>query len=200
MNTRAINLVLILLLATAGILAWSIRKDQSRPNFEIMPDMARSVPYDSFSQAEAFPDAKTMQQPAPRTIPRGFRPFAYEATEEDAIRAGEELTNPYSGEDVEEARQGGRVYLSFCLPCHGPKGAGDGAAVKRGFPAPPALSSPDSRALPDGRIFHLITRGQGNMPAHGAQISQEDRWRAVLHIRSLQRSAETNEQPQPASP
>jgi len=41
----------------------------------------------------------------------------------------------------------------------------------------------------DGQLFHILTFGQGNMPAHAAQLSREDRWKAVVHIRTLQSKA-----------
>ena len=186
MSTRAINVILVLLLATAGVLAWSIRKDPGKPNIEILPDMTRSVPYDSFAPNKVFADGKTLRQPPPNTVPRGALHARFEATEEDAVRAGQELTNPFSATDQDALRRGGRVYQSFCLPCHGPRGAGDGMVVKKGYPAPPALSSAGSVELPDGTIYHIITHGKGNMPPHASQINQEDRWKAVLHIRSLQ--------------
>lgn len=186
MSTRAINVILLLLLATAGVLAWSIRKDPGKPNIEILPDMTRSIPYDSFAPNRVFPDGKTLRQPPAHTVPRGALRARFAATEEDAVRAGQELTSPFSAEDQDALRRGGRVYQSFCLPCHGPRGAADGMVVKKGYPAPPALSSPGTVALADGTIFHIITHGKGNMPPHASQIAQEDRWKAVLHIRSLQ--------------
>ena len=193
---RSINGLLLAMLVISGILAWKIRKDPARPNFEIMPDMTYSVPYDSFALNPAFPDGKTLRRPVAHTIPQGFTPLPYEATEQDAIRAGEELTNPLSADDPDAPDQeaiarGGRVYGTFCRPCHGPTGAGDGTVVQKGYPAPPALTSQETMALPDGRVFHIITHGQGNMPPHAAQIAEEDRWKAMLHIRSLQAKAET---------
>lgn len=186
MSTRTINVILLLLLATAGVLAWSIRKDPGRPNIEILPDMTRSIPYDSFAPNRVFADGKTLRQPPAHTVPRGALRTRFAATEQDALRAGQELASPFSAEDQDALRRGGRAYQAFCLPCHGPSGAGDGTVVKKGYPAPPALSSPETVGLADGTIFHIITHGKGNMPAHASQISEEDRWKAVLHIRSLQ--------------
>ena len=57
------------------------------------------------------------------------------------------------------------------------------------FPTPPSLVAPKARELPDGRIFHIATFGQGNMPSHAAQIEPEDRWKAVMWVRQLQAAA-----------
>ena len=43
-----------------------------------------------------------------------------------------------------------------------------------------------AKGYPDGRIVHVISRGQGIMPAHAAQVLPEDRWRVVLYVRALQ--------------
>lgn len=188
MSVRTIDIVLLLVLAAAGVLAWSVRRDPSKPNIEVLPEMVRSVPYDSFAPNPVFPDGKTLRQPPAHTVPRGMIPTRYAGALEGREGAGSELANPFSAEDGDALHRGGKVYQSFCAPCHGPGGDGDGPVVQRGFPAPPPLTSPDSAALPDGAIFHIVTRGKGNMPPHAAQIAEEDRWKTVLHIRSLQAS------------
>ena len=33
-------------------------------------------------------------------------------------------------------------------------------------------------SMPDGQVFHVITRGSGMMPAYGGQIAPDDRWKA----------------------
>ena len=186
MRPRSLNLLLAIGIAIFGALNWMIQRNFAQPNLEFLPEMARSVPYDSFSPNPNFRDGKTLQLPVPGTIPRGFLPLHYEATPQDAERAGEELHNPYSREDHEARQRGEVVYTNFCLPCHGAAGRGDGPVVFRGFPGPPSLLSDRAIAMKDGQIFHVITYGQRNMPPHAAQISREDRWKAILHIRTLQ--------------
>ena len=186
MRARSLNLLFFIGIVIIGALNWIIRRDFSQPNLEFLPEMVRSVPYDSFAPNPNFPDGKTLQQPVPGTIPRGFLPLHYEATPQDAERAGEELRNPYSMQDNEVLQRGDLVYRNFCLPCHGPAGRGDGPVILRGYPAPPPLLSNRAIRMKDGQIFHLITYGQRNMPPHATQISREDRWKAILHIRTLQ--------------
>lgn len=180
------NLLLLAALAVAAVMAWTIRRDPARPGFEVMPDMAHSVPFDSFAPNPVFADGKTLQPPPEGTIPRGSLPEHYEATPEDLIRAGEELTNPFDASDEDVVRRASRVYAAFCSHCHGLGGAGDGPVAMRGFPAPPSLLAPAAMALKDGAMYHIVTFGRGNMPAHAAQISRDDRWKVILHIRSLQ--------------
>ena len=97
---------------------------------------------------------------------------------------GAVLRNPIGSSPSVVAR-GEDVYARYCVPCHGPQGAGDGL-VTRKFPRPPALTAPHAQGLSDGQIFHIITHGQGVMPAHGAQVRERDRWVLVHHIRGLQ--------------
>ncbi|OFW27517.1 MAG: hypothetical protein A3H27_02495 [Acidobacteria bacterium RIFCSPLOWO2_02_FULL_59_13] len=186
MRPRSLNLLFLISIVIIGALNWIIRRDFSQPNLEFLPEMVRSVPYDSFAPNPNFPDGKTLQLPVPGTIPRGFLPLHFEATPQDSERAGEELQNPYSMQDTEALERGERVYRNFCLPCHGPIGRGDGPVILRGYPAPPPLISNRAIRMKDGQIFHIITYGQRNMSPHATQIAREDRWKVILHIRTLQ--------------
>jgi hypothetical protein len=50
-----------------------------------------------------------------------------------------------------------------------------------------------SKDMKDGQLFHILTYGQGNMPSYAAQLSQDDRWRVIVHVRSLQGSPANGE-------
>ena len=108
MSGRVINLILIVMLATAGVLAWTVRKDPSRPNIEILPEMAYSIAYDSFAPNPVFADGKTLRQPPLHSVPRGMSPTRFAATDEDAARAGREWINPFSADDPQVLRRGPR--------------------------------------------------------------------------------------------
>jgi mono/diheme cytochrome c family protein len=120
-------------------------------------------------------------------VPVGWTAFAYGPAPEEAKRAGLELANPFSPTPEHLAR-GKQVFDSICFVCHGPRGEGDGPIIGR-FPNPPSLLALHARTLRDGQIYHIITRGQGIMPSHAAQVRPDDRWRAILWVRQLQRSA-----------
>ena len=85
--------------------------------------------------------------------------------------------------------RGRKVYSTFCLPCHGAVGNGDGPVTMYGFPPPPSLGLEKSLAMSDGQMFHVLTFGQKNMPGYAAQVSADDRWKAILHVRGLQEPA-----------
>lgn len=196
MSRAALNWLLLALLALTAAASWTVDWNAASPNAEFLPEMVRSVPYDSFSANPVFADGKTLQQPVPGTIPRGFLPLHYEKTEEDLARAGQELQNPYSVEDHEAAARGAELFRRACTPCHGPGGAGDGPVAQRGYPPPASLLAENALNLRDGQIFHILTYGRGNMPPYAAQISREDRWKVILHIRSLQAKREATPPPE----
>lgn len=180
------NLFLGAVLALSGAVHVLLRPDYSRPNVEVLPEMVRSVAYESFSANPNFRDGKTLQSPPPRTVARGAGDFPYGPDEDEAVRAGRELSNPFSPGDPSVRERAADRYRTFCQHCHGPRGRGDGPVAMRGFPAPPPLNSERTLRLEDGQIFHIITYGQKNMPPHRAQIPPDDRWRIVTYVRSLQ--------------
>lgn len=168
-------------------------RDVSKRNFEYAPDMVGSVPYDAFAPNPNTPDGKTLMLPAQGTIPRGHVPLHYGAGPEEAARAASELANPYPA-SPEVTERGQVAFLRYCGPCHGAGGLGDGPVTVR-FPRPPSLLADHAKGLKDGQIFHIITHGQGLMPGHGSQVSPEDRWKIVHHIRALQNPPQTAQAP-----
>jgi len=159
-------------------------RQPERRGYEYMPDMAYSVPYDTFAPNPVTRNGMTQQVPVRGTIPRGFLPLHYSNSAADAERAGRELSNPYSSTPT-TLEQGHRLYETFCLVCHGVVGDGDGPIVPR-IPNPPAYSSERVRAMPPGRLFHVITFGSGRMPSYASQIPASDRWLIVTYVQTLQ--------------
>lgn len=158
--------------------------DPLKPGREYVKDMIDAVPYESFSPNPVLSGGMTLQPPAPGSVPRGVQRFPYAPGPEEATRAGRELRNPFAPTPENLAR-GDKVFHTICVTCHGAAGEGDGPVVPR-FPAPPSLTAAHARGLPDGQIVHIITRGQGLMPSHAAQVRPEDRWKVALYIRQMQ--------------
>jgi mono/diheme cytochrome c family protein len=156
-----LNLFLLTLLVASVAANLAINENPARRNVEAMPEMVRTAAYKSFSANPNFADGKTLQLPPEGAIPR---------------RASA----------PDPARPGALVYQTYCLPCHGPTGKGDGAVAMRGFPPPPALQATHAVQLTDGQMYDIVTRGQKNMPAYAAQIPPQDRWSAIAYVRALQ--------------
>lgn len=186
MKRTIVNLLLLAGTLAALGASWMLHPDHTRRNFEVLPGMASSVPYDSFAQNPNYRDGKTLQPLVRGVVVRGFMPLHYAATPDDAKRAGLELASPVTGSDAALAR-GEAVYLTYCEVCHGLQGKGDGPVAQRGYPAPPSLLAPNAMNMKDGQMFHILTYGQNNMPSYASQVLREDRWKVIAYVRTLQR-------------
>ncbi|MCC7033681.1 MAG: cytochrome c [Acidobacteria bacterium] len=184
-----LNLVLsVVVVALLGAYA-GLDADPNVPNWEFLPNMVRSVPADAFAPSEQLPGGQVLLAPPAGTIPRGLPPLPYTAAPEDAVRAGVELVNPYAADDSAARARGGVVYANHCAVCHGPTGLGDGPVTLRGVPPPPSYAAENGLKLTDGQMFHILTYGQKNMASYATQVSREDRWKVILHVRLLQQRA-----------
>lgn len=155
-----------------------------RPGTVFLPDMVDSAVVHAYDASKTTRNGASLLLPPEGTIEVERVPFAYGPGPEEARRAGAELHNPFVASPETLAR-GRQVYDTICTVCHGPKGEGDGPIIGR-FPNPPSLLAGHARALPDGQIVHIISRGQGIMPSHAVQVLLEDRWRVLLYLRDLQ--------------
>lgn len=185
----SLNTTLLMMLLTVMAMIWLLRRDYAQRNQEFFPGMLESVPYDALSSNMNFPDGKTLQTPVPGTTARGYFPLHYNATTEDAILAGNKLLNPISDTLESEKERGEKIFRTFCVPCHGSGGLGDGSVTKRGFPPPPSLLAEKAVKMNGGQMFHILTYGQNNMPSLAAQVQRIDRWRVITYVRSVQKKA-----------
>jgi mono/diheme cytochrome c family protein len=162
--------------------------DRSRTDkgYDYFPDMFRSAAYKTYADHPVLEGGKTMLEPPEGSIPRGFMPYAYEATFEGRQLAGKELKNPYAP-DEQLLAEGKNLYGIFCISCHGAGGQGDGLLITSGkYPIrPSSLVSDEIKLIPSGEIFHVITKGWGVMGAHATLIRHEDRWKIVMFVEEL---------------
>jgi mono/diheme cytochrome c family protein len=91
------------------------------------------------------------------------------------------------------------LYQNQCMDCHGASGKGDGKSAADLDPKPSDLSLPEVAGLSDGALFWRITRGRKPMPGFERMMAEEDRWRVVLFIRTLQKSEGKKESSDPAN-
>jgi len=178
------TLLLVALMVSIGVNVM-LRRDPTRPNREFLPDMVRTARQNAFEPSNAFADRTTLRTPPAGTIPRGVSLLDYGTSVTEAMRAGRELTNPVP-DDAAAVERGGRLFEDFCLTCHGAQGRGDGPVTIRGVRRPPSLLRPSTIRMADGQMFHVITYGQRTMASYAAQLVEEDRWRVVRYVRTLQ--------------
>ncbi len=174
------------LVFTMFFLLSSCNKDPKHPGYEYMPNMYRSPSYETNSANPNFKNGLTNQKPVSGTIALGAPlPYSYPNSIEGYEKAGLELKNPIPlNKNV--LAEGKQLYSAFCTHCHGGTGAGDGIIVNNGkFPPPPSFQI-QLKDLPEGKMFHSITYGKNLMGGHASQISVDERWKIVHHLKTLQ--------------
>ena len=179
MSRIALGVGAILVIAAAGC-----ARQKQDTAMEYMPDMAYGPRVAAQHEDPLTAGRPVMRLPVAGTVPRGYTPYRYAVG--DSLQAQQELVNPLP-RTAETLARGQRVYETTCIVCHGPQGDGQGYIVPL-YPQPPTLHSVKVREWPDGRIFHVITRGQNLMPSYASQILPEDRWAAIHYVRALQKS------------
>jgi len=160
-------------------------KDPKKTGLEFLPNMVHSKAFEAYSENPLAPDKRTNMLPPKGSIAKGFLPHHLENTIESAEKAAIQLHNPFPATEENLAR-GKFIYQTYCLVCHGETGDGDGPLIPK-FPSPPSYQSNRVKNYPAGRLFHIITMGSGQMPSHGAQILEKDRWMLVHYIQTLQK-------------
>ena len=135
---------------------------------EYFPDMARTARYNAFESNPNFADGMTLRVPPPGTIQRGLLPVA----SLPGVSAEGSPVNPFTPGDTAALERGTVVFNTYCVPCHGPKGEGDGLVVQHGFPEPPTLLVLlDPARDPDV----LDRRHQHEVPAGQRDVGREPR-------------------------
>ena len=160
------------------------------PNLELFQGMMDQI---NVKSQDWDPDVKGMttdRVPPEGTIAQGKKPYAFAG---DAV-GSDRNPNPHKDDSSPEfILKGKERYEIYCSVCHGTGGKGDGSVAAVMAIKPPSLLSDKVRALPDGRIFHIITEGQGVMgPYAGQIIFERDRWAVVNYVRTLQNKGGAN--------
>ena len=91
--------------------------------------------------------------------------------------------------------EGEGLYVMFCAHCHGKKGDGKGSITHPLYSNIPSYSDDilmrrsgvTMKELRPGHIFHAIMYGFNAMGPHLTLISQEDRWKLVHYVNTLQK-------------
>lgn len=139
-------------------------------------------------KAGFFNDGYGMRPPVEGTVSRGNLP---ELIGKDPETESVKLVNPLLP-SPEMFSLGQKKYDIYCSPCHGYHAEGD-SRLNGQFPNPPSLHSEKARDWSDGRIYHIITKGQNVMPGYSKQLTIDERWAVVLYVRALQRSLNAKE-------
>jgi mono/diheme cytochrome c family protein len=159
------------------------------PACDVLPsiDFQRMIIQDRFKVWQPcvyFEDGMAMRTPPAGTLPRGA-PLG-----DPALRDGAYVTRAPIPVTREALTAGRARFETFCAPCHGLRGDGQSVvALNMDLRKPPAIAGAGARALPDGRVYRVITEGYGLMRPYAEDlVSPEERWTVVLYLRALQLS------------
>jgi len=192
MKTRSKTISKILFLGVALTLVLCACENPQSPGTEYMPDMYRSPAIETYVDYN-YPDSATSYKAPENSIPRGYKPYNYPNTNEGYELAGTNLKNPLNLTEKSIA-EGKELYESFCAHCHGKKGKGEGSIQNAIYGAVPSYADeiPNRRGdrsmkqLTEGHIYHTIMFGLNAMGPHSSLIRENDRWKIVAYVQTLQ--------------
>ena len=213
MNKLNISLFKFLFITLVFITLSSCVKDPDSPGYEYVDDMFRSQAIEAYidyglvgdKTNDSLKKSLSARKPASGTIAYNVNkkisqtnmPFNYGSSENERIRAGEEVLLPshyFSSSELqkENIAEGKRLYGLFCAHCHGDKGNGDGKVITvGGYPAaPPAYNTLKDRK--PGSVFHTITHGKNAMGPHASQLNKDERWKVAMYVRTMQFDGDLN--------
>ncbi|WP_198659440.1 c-type cytochrome [Winogradskyella aurantiaca] len=164
-------------------------QNNSRPNYQYMPNMYESVGYEAYQEAEVFKGDVEAQLPVEGTLPRGYSFYDIENTNDGYEYAKANLVSPIDSTAIDMER-GKELYEIYCGICHGNKGKGQGTLVKRekilGVPS----YDDAGRAITQGSIYHVIYYGKNTMGSYANQLNEEERWQVVAYVEKLKADLE----------
>lgn len=174
-----LNITIALVLAVSLTSCWG---DKTKPNYQYMPDMYKSVGYETYTQNPNYANGMTSQAPVKGAIARGQVPYEFENTNEGYEAAKLTLTNPLETNEA-NLTNGKKMYDIYCISCHGSTGAGDGELVKRDkFLGVPNYKD---REITEGSIYHVIMYGRNMMGSHSSQLTAKERWQVTMYVQKL---------------
>ncbi len=143
------------------------------------------------------PHGMNMREPVANTVPRnkqGYLPYRLKAFE---LEQAALIKNPVESSE-EVLKRGEVLFTQYCSACHGKTGQGDGKAGEI-IGGVANLTGGAYVNLPEGHIFHVITKGKGRMGAHGSQIPEESRWKIVHYVKQVIQGQAAAAAPAPAA-
>lgn len=166
-----------------GLLSLLVGCKKEEPNIELIRNMMISPAVKSQDQNNDRKDKRAMRMPPEGTVAQNREVYMHAGNPSGADR----LPNPVKM-TAESLKNGKEKYEIYCMVCHGKQGLGDGLVAKKLTQRPPpSLVNSKIKSWSDGRLYHVITAGQGMMGSYASQIHPQDRWKIVNYIRELQK-------------
>jgi mono/diheme cytochrome c family protein len=206
------------------MIAKSTLVPREKPRIHLFQDMDNQPKLQAQDASPIFRDGRAMRQPVTGTVARGGLQTDDDYVHGYTVARGDNNTlDPKylvgfpADVDVDEyfLARGQLKFETFCAPCHGKSGygngpvnrsatrlaQGDGALSYNTSWAPSAnlhlLDSEGrltfgSELYPNGQLYNTINHGKGTMAGYGNAIDIDDRWSIVAYVRALQLSQNTD--------
>jgi mono/diheme cytochrome c family protein len=157
--------------------------DNSKPNYQYMPNMYEPVSYNTYSESAAFKNGKEGQLPAEGSLNRGFEVYEYENTTAGYELAKANLKSPLDTLSTEDMDKAKGLFEIYCAICHGNAGNGMGKLVTQGkFLGVPNYKD---RVITTGSVFHVQTYGLNSMGSYANQLNAHERWLVATYVMKL---------------
>ncbi len=95
-----------------------------------------------------------------------------------------DIRNPLAG-NTAVLKDAKLMYTSYCVPCHGEKGKGDGVAASGLATKPADHSGSHVQMQTDGALFWELSEGHNPMPPYKTTLTENQRWSLINYIRTL---------------
>lgn len=190
-----------------------------KPRIHLFQDMDNQPKLKAQAASPIFADGRAMRPEVAGTVRRGELrdnpelQDGYTVTRDGGEFAPVFVTGMPDGLEVDHffLARGQKKFDTFCYPCHGKAGYGDGPVNQRAMAlqqGDPTLSwgtawvasanlnavlddgtlQFGADAYPNGQLYSVIAHGKGNMAGYAHAIPVEDRWAIVAYVRALQLS------------
>lgn len=152
------------------------------PTLRPMVDMQDQPKVNAQQGSAFFADGRAMRLPVTGTVARGHLPLGVKSQDEAAS-----LVNPLPRTPT-TLDLGRKVFMDRCAVCHGPLGNGQGSLTAAYGAKPANFHTQQFRDTKDGQIYWVVVNGKNAMPGHAADLTEDQRWAVVHHVRALQRA------------
>ena len=172
------------ILVLSGRITWF----SEQPPVEFLDNMDLNKKAIPQSANGFFADRRSQRDPVEGTVARGME--VYQLGMGDLEAAETQNVDPQLERTEFLLSRGQNRFNVYCSPCHNYDAQGASRVATRGnWAGIPDLTRPETSALSNARIFHIISAGQNLMPSYADKIAPVDRWAIIYYLRSLQGDA-----------
>lgn len=159
--------------------------NKNERNYQYMPNMYKSVGYETYQKVEFLPSGVEAGLPVENTISRGHIPYKFANTLEEKELARVQASPLDSINAEENLAVGAELYTIYCAICHGNKGDGNGTLVSREKILGVPNYSDAGRNITVGSTHHTIYYGLNSMGSYANQLNDKERWQVAEYVIKL---------------